>query len=166
MQELRGAILAALGLALGVVLSSLAEAQEVLPAPPAPFKGQIGLSAKDSKSDFPQPVQARGRTEFTYYRSIARIAEGAAPDVKNKSFRITAEVITSKGDEQGVVLTQGGLSAGYALMFKDGKPLFNYNVANVVHFNIAANDPLAPGKHTVVFDVKYDGGGLVRAHAG
>ena len=35
-----------------------AAAQEVLPIPPAPFKGQIGLSVKDSKSDFPQPVQA------------------------------------------------------------------------------------------------------------
>ena len=35
-----------------------AAAQEVLPVPPAPFKGQIGLSVKDSKSDFPQPVQA------------------------------------------------------------------------------------------------------------
>ena len=136
MQELRGAILAALGLALGVVLSSLAEAQEVLPAPPAPFEGQIGLSAKDSKSDFPQPVQVRGCTEFTYYRSIARIAESAAPDVKNKSFRITAEVVLPKGGEQGVVVTQGGLSAGYALLFKDGKPVFRYNTANVAHYAI------------------------------
>lgn len=33
-------------------------AQEVLPRPEPPFKGQIGLSAKDSKPDFPQPVQA------------------------------------------------------------------------------------------------------------
>jgi len=33
-------------------------AQEVLPVPPAPFKGQIGLSVKDSKSDFPKPVIA------------------------------------------------------------------------------------------------------------
>ena len=32
--------------------------QEVLPVPPAPFKGQIGLSAKDSKPDFPKPVEA------------------------------------------------------------------------------------------------------------
>jgi hypothetical protein len=30
----------------------------VLPFPPAPFKGTIDLRAKDSKSDFPQPVQA------------------------------------------------------------------------------------------------------------
>ena len=50
--------LAALSLALGAVFASTAGTQEVLPNPPAPFKGQIGLSVKDSKSDFPQPVQA------------------------------------------------------------------------------------------------------------
>ena len=45
-------------LAAGTLFSGGAAAQEVLPVPPAPFKGQIGLSAKDSKSDFPKPVQA------------------------------------------------------------------------------------------------------------
>jgi arylsulfatase len=50
---------AAVGLVLaaGVLFSGVTAAQEVLPVPPAPFKGQIGLSAKDSKSDFPTPVQ-------------------------------------------------------------------------------------------------------------
>ena len=39
-----------------------AAAQEVLPIPPAPFKGQIGLSVKDSKSDFPSRCRRpRGR---------------------------------------------------------------------------------------------------------
>jgi len=33
-------------------------AQEVLPTPPPAFKGSIGLSVKDSKSDFPAMVQA------------------------------------------------------------------------------------------------------------
>ena len=31
---------------------------DVLPRPPQPFRGTINLRAKDSKSDFPQPVQA------------------------------------------------------------------------------------------------------------
>jgi arylsulfatase len=35
-----------------------AVAQDVLPQPPAPFKGQIGVSYKDSKPDFPQPAHA------------------------------------------------------------------------------------------------------------
>ena len=49
----------AVGLVLvaGALFGGVASAQEVLPTPPAPFKGQIGLSAKDSKSDFPKPVQ-------------------------------------------------------------------------------------------------------------
>ncbi len=113
-----------------------------------------------------RPSLTRGRTEFTYYGSLTRIPEGAAPDVKNKSFRITANVLLPKGGEQGVVLTHGGLSAGYALMFKDGKPIFHYNLANVAHFNIAAKDALAPGKHAVVFDFKYDGGGIGKGGTG
>jgi arylsulfatase A-like enzyme len=113
-----------------------------------------------------RPSLTRGRTEFTYYGTVTRIPEGAAPDVKNKSFRITASLVLPKGNEQGVVVTQGGLSAGYALMFKDGRPMFHYNLANVAHFNIAAKDAVAPGRHTVVFDFKYDGGGVGKGGLG
>ena len=63
-------------------------------------------------------------------------------------------------------MTQGGLSAGYALMFKEGKPIFHYNLANVAHYNIAAKDALASGKHTVVFDFRYDGGGTGKGGTG
>ena len=41
----------------GAFFSTVTSAQEVLPVPTAPFKGQIGLSAR-LKSDFPKPVQA------------------------------------------------------------------------------------------------------------
>ena len=56
----KAGICAAIGttLAGGAMFSSTSSAQDVLPAPPAPFKGQIGLSVKDSKSDFPQPIKA------------------------------------------------------------------------------------------------------------
>jgi len=85
-----------------------------------------------------RPGLTRGRTEFSYYGSITRIPEGAAPDVKNKSFRVTAEVVLPKGNEQGIVLTQGGLSGGYVLMFRAGRPVFHYNFANIAHYSIAA----------------------------
>ena len=113
-----------------------------------------------------RPSLTRGRAQFTYFGSVSRIPEGAAPDIKNKSFRITANVTLPKGNEQGVIVTQGGLSAGYALLFKDGKPIFQYNLGNIVHYNIAAKSALAPGQHTVVFDFKYDGGGIGRAGTG
>ncbi|WP_455371081.1 arylsulfatase [Petrachloros mirabilis] len=113
-----------------------------------------------------RPGLTRGRTEFSYYGSITRIPEGAAPDVKNKSFRVTAEVVLPKGNEQGIVLTQGGLSGGYVLMFRAGRPVFHYNFANIAHYSIAATEALTPGKHTVVFDFKYDGGGIGKGGMG
>lgn len=113
-----------------------------------------------------RPSLTRGRTEFTYYDGLTRIPEGAAPDIKNKSFKVTAEVDLPKGKEQGVVVTQGGLSAGWALLFQGGRPAFHYNRANVNHTSIAAKDALAPGKHTVVFDFAYDGGGFAKGGSG
>jgi arylsulfatase len=36
----------------------------------------------------------------------------------------------------------------------------------VAHYTIAGKDSLAPGKHTVVFDFKYDGAGIGKGGAG
>jgi arylsulfatase A-like enzyme len=113
-----------------------------------------------------RPSLTRGRTEFAYFENVRRIPEGAAPDIKNKSYRITADVLIPKGGAEGILVTHGGLSGGYALMFEKGKPVFHYNVANVAHYNIAAREPLTPGKHTVVFDFRYDGDGIGKGGTG
>jgi hypothetical protein len=39
-----------------------------------------------------RPSLTRGRTTFTYYPGMIRIPEGSTPDLKNKSFTITADV--------------------------------------------------------------------------
>ena len=113
-----------------------------------------------------RPSLTRGRTEFTYTGPVKRIPEGAAPDIKNKSFSITADVVLPKGNEKGVLVTQGGLSGGYALMFESGRPGFYYNLANVAHYSIVSKHALKPGKHTVVFDFKYNGGGIGKGGTG
>jgi len=113
-----------------------------------------------------RPSLTRGSTEFRYEGTLTRIPEGAAPDIKNRSFRITASLVLPKGDEHGIVLTQGGLSAGYALLFNDGKPVFDYNFLNIARYEIAADTAVTPGKHTVVFDFKYDGGGIGKGGTG
>jgi arylsulfatase len=112
-----------------------------------------------------RPSLTRGRTSFTYRDGMIRIPEGAAPDVKNKSFSITAEVET-KVNDQGVILTQGGLFGGYALLLRGGKPMFDYNMVNVAHYVVADPHPLPPGKHTLGFDFQYDGGGIGKGGTG
>ncbi|OPZ74508.1 MAG: hypothetical protein BWY79_02095 [Actinobacteria bacterium ADurb.Bin444] len=113
-----------------------------------------------------RPSLTAGRTEFVYTGPVKRIHEGSAPDIKNKSFSISADVVLPKGNEQGVLVTQGGLSGGFALVFEKGKPVFYYNMANVAHYSVAAGQALKPGKHTIVLDFLYDGGGIGKGGTG
>jgi arylsulfatase len=105
-----------------------------------------------------RPSLTRGRTSFTYAGAMVRIPEGAAPDVKNKSFTITAQVEIAKAPAEGVIVTQGGLFGGWALYVEKGKPVFFYNTANLYHSNVASPAALTPGKHTIVLEFRYDGG--------
>ena len=107
-----------------------------------------------------RPSLTQGRTEFTYYPGMVRIPEGSAPDFKNKSYRITAEVEIPESGAEGVLMTQGGRFNGLGLYLLQGKPVFHYNLVGVDRTTIAAKDALTPGKHTIALDFKYDGGGI------
>ena len=80
--------------------------------------------------------------------------------MKNKSFTITAEVEIPDGGAEGVLATQGGRFNGWGLYLLEGKPVFHYNLVGVQRTTVAGKDKLAPGKHTILLDFKYDGPGL------
>jgi hypothetical protein len=107
-----------------------------------------------------RPSLTRGRTKFTFYPGMTRIPEGTAPSILNKSFRVTADVEIPASGAEGVLITQGGRFNGWGLYLLDGKPVFHYNLVGVQRYTVAGPDKLSPGKHTVVIDFKYDGGGL------
>ena len=115
-----------------------------------------------------RPSLTRGRTEFTYYSDMIRIPEGSSPDVKNKSFRVSAEVVIPEGGASGVLGTMGGRFGGWGLVVIDGKPEFAYAYSNQPKhkYRIASSQALTPGKHTIVFDFKYDGGGSGKGGTG
>jgi arylsulfatase A-like enzyme len=113
-----------------------------------------------------RPSLSEGRTSFTYYAGAKRIPEGVAPDIKNKSWSLEAEVEIPAGGAEGMIATLGGLFNGWALYLMKGKPVFHYNFGDVAHYDIAAAEALAPGKHTVLFDFTYDGGGIGRGGVG
>ena len=106
-----------------------------------------------------RPSLTTGRTQFTYYPGMLRIPEGSAPDVKNKSWSLTAEIEVPQAGAQGLIATHGGRFAGWGLYLLAGKPVFHYNLAGVERYSAAAKEKLAPGKHTLKMSFKYDGGG-------
>lgn len=113
-----------------------------------------------------RPSLTAGRDTFTYYPGLVRIPEGAAPDLKNKSYRIEASVEIPKRGAEGMLLTHGGRFSGYGLYLLKGRPVFTYNLANVAHYEIVGKNKLTSGKHSIVFDFKYDGGGLGKGGTG
>lgn len=107
-----------------------------------------------------RPSLASGRTTFIYYSSGVSIPEGSAPNLKNRSFTITAEVEIPENGAEGVLLTQGGRFAGWGFFLKDSKPTYVYNFVNAERYIIQSPEKLAPGKSTIKFNFDYDGGGV------
>ncbi len=66
-----------------------------------------------------------------------------------------------------MIVTLGGRFGGYGLYLLKGKPVFDYNLLALTHYRWEGGplghgvlaEALKPGKHTIVFDFKYDGPG-------
>jgi arylsulfatase A-like enzyme len=114
----------------------------------------------------PRPSAVAGRTEFTYTSEVSGLPDGSAPNLLTKSFSITAEVEIPKGGAEGMLNTLGGRFGGYGLYLVKGKPVFTYNLLALEKFRWEAPQALTPGKHTILFDFKYDGPGLAKGGTG
>src|SRR6516165_1774462 len=77
-----------------------------------------------------RPSLTCGRNEFTYYQGMIRIPEGSAPDFKNKSWTVAAEITVPESGAEGILATMGGRFGGWVLWMTDGKPQFAYAVSN------------------------------------
>jgi arylsulfatase len=114
----------------------------------------------------PRPSPTAGRSVFAYSGEVAGIPTGSAPNILGKSFSISAEVDIPQGGAEGMLNTNGGLFGGYGLYLVKGKPVFTYVQLNTERFRWESPAALTPGKHTIVFDFKYDGPGFGKGGTG
>ncbi len=109
----------------------------------------------------PRPSLAVGRKVFTYSgKPVTGIPNGAAPNLLATSYTITAEIDVPQGGAEGVILTDGGRFGGYGLYLLKGRPVFTWNLIGLKMARWEGPDVLAPGKHTLEYDFKYDGLGF------
>jgi hypothetical protein len=71
-----------------------------------------------------------------------------------------------------MIVTEGGRFGGYGFFLskgvvglRRGRPVFLYNLLDLKRF-VLSGDELKPGKHTLVFDFKFDGGGFGKGGTG
>jgi arylsulfatase A-like enzyme len=114
----------------------------------------------------PRPSATAGRTVFTFSGELPGTPDSDAPSILNKSYTITAEVEVPQGGAEGMLVTLGGRFGGYGLYLLKGKPVFLYNLADLERFRWEGKDAIPPGKHTIVFDFKYDGPGFGKGGTG
>lgn len=122
----------------------------------------------------PRPSGTAGRTTFTYQGENVGIPVSNAPSLLNRDYKITAEITVPKDGAEGMIATMGGRFGGYGLYLLKGKPVFVYNLLDLKRYRweggVGAKDwlgrSLKPGKHTIVFDFKYDGPGFGKGGTG
>lgn len=108
-----------------------------------------------------------GRKELTLYPGMPGLTENSFINTKSVSHTITAELEIPKGGAtKGVVMSQAGMFGGWSLYVIDGRPKYTYNWLAREHYTIESHDPLPSGHVTLVYDFKYDGGGLHKGGTG
>ena len=119
-----------------------------------------------------RPSTTAGRTSFTYSGELTGVPPSCAPNILAKDFTIKAEIEIPEGGAEGMIVTEGGRFGGYGLFLskgefgiRKGKPVFLYNLLDLKR-TIWDGPELDPGKHTIVFEFKYNGPGFGKGGTG
>lgn len=105
----------------------------------------------------PRPNITAGRSQFVYTKPLTGLPQGDSPSLLNSSYSIKADIEIPQGGADGMLLTSGGRFAGYGFYLLKEKPVFLWNLADLKRVRWEGPEALAPGKHTLQFDFKYDG---------
>jgi arylsulfatase len=108
----------------------------------------------------PRPSITAGRNVFTWTQPLTGTPNGDAPSILNASYQFKAEIEIPEGGGEGMLITQGGRFGGYGFYLLKGKPVFTWNLLDLKRIRWEGAQALAPGKHTLEFDFKYDGLGV------
>lgn len=104
-----------------------------------------------------KPNLATGRTRFVYPGPLAGLPEASAPDLKNKSFTLSASVRVEEA-ASGMIFSQGGNTGGWAFYLKDGVLVFAHNYLDVERYIVRSDATVEAGAHEVTAEFAYDGG--------
>lgn len=82
---------------------------------------------------------------FEFFPPMAGVHKGAAPDLRGRSWRLTADIEPQSATAPGVIVAFGGRFAGFALYVREGRLVFHYNYAGDERTMIASNENVPIG---------------------
>lgn len=108
----------------------------------------------------PNPPPPGGRAFYTFYPGTTTLFDATAPGTRNRTHTFSVDVHVPSGGADGVLVADGGLSSGYTLYMKDGRPSYTYNYFRRQVTTITAPERLAPGRARIELRFVYEGGGV------
>ena len=105
----------------------------------------------------PRPNITAGRSEFVYTRPMVGLPQGDSPLLLNTSYTVSADIEVPAGGAEGMILTSGGRFGGYGFYLLKGRPVWLWNLVDLERLKWEGTEALAPGRHTIEFDFRYEG---------
>ncbi|MBI2813760.1 MAG: arylsulfatase [Opitutae bacterium] len=88
------------------------------------------------------PGSPQQGARFEFFPPVSGIHKGVAPDLRGRSWSMTADIAPGDAARAGVLLAFGGRFAGYALYVHEGRLKFHYNYAGEERTTVATADPV------------------------
>jgi len=107
-----------------------------------------------------RPSTEPTRDRYVYYPGTAPVPEGVAVSVRNRSYKILANVEITDADAGGVIFAHGSRFGGHALFIKDHKLYYTYNFLGIKpEQKFVSSVELKPGKYTLGMEFTRTGAG-------
>ncbi len=116
------------------------------------------LLIRTNAKEVGRPVLLGDRSSVSYFEGMRGLGTDIFIDLRNTGYTMTADVEVG-ANANGVIVCQGGRFGGFSFYMKNGKPAFTYNLLGRQSTDIISTQALQPGRYTIVYDFKYDGGG-------
>ena len=96
------------------------------------------------------------RTNFTFWKGMGHLPSDVAPDLRSRSYSITAHIEVPEEGCEGVLISHGDLTTGYSLFIRDGYLEHDLNVGGT-HQMLKSDRKVPIGAHQVGVRMKRDG---------
>ncbi|MGY9073735.1 MAG: arylsulfatase [Acidimicrobiales bacterium] len=90
------------------------------------------------------------RTDFTFWKGMGHLPSDVAPDLRSRSYLITAHVEIPETGAEGVLIAHGDATTGYSLFVEDGHLVHDLNIGGS-HQILRSETPVPSGPHQLGF---------------
>jgi Sulfatase len=97
-----------------------------------------------------------GRLRYEFWAGMGHLPSDVAPDLRSRSYRITAHVTLVNEHESGVLIAHGDSTSGYSLYLRDGVLVHDLNIGGS-HQVVTASRSVGVGTHELAFVMHRDG---------